>query len=345
MIKSIEWCGDSVRFIDQTKLPLEETYIRTNDYQILADAIRKLKVRGAPLIGIAAAYGVAFTAIHSDEKDYQSFRQNIHKAIKELSSTRPTAVNLFRALERMKNILSLSSDIDEMKISLVDEAKKIHLEDEEMCRKIGENGAKLIPQTASILTHCNTGALATGGEGTAQSIITTAHRLGKSIRVYVDETRPLLQGARLTTWELMKHGIDVTLITDNMAAFLMQQKKIDLVVTGADRIAANGDTANKIGTYSVAVNAKHHSIPFYIAAPTSTIDQSIISGQYIPIEERNADEIVHGFGKRTAPEGVKVYSPAFDITPFSLITAIITDTGIHYPPFDFSKNSSLNLHP
>ena len=340
MFKSIEWCGDSVRFIDQTKLPLEEIYIQTHDYRVIADAIRKLQIRGAPLIGIASAYGVAVAAIHSDKKNYQSFSHEIQNVIKDFASTRPTAVNLFWVLKRMENILSVPADIDAVIKSLTEEAIRIHREDEEMCRMIGENGQKFIPQSAVILTHCNTGALATGGDGTAQSVITTAHRLGKSIKVYADETRPLLQGARLTTWELMKTGIDVTLITDSMAAFLMQQKKIGLVITGSDRIAANGDAANKIGTYSLAVIAKHHGVPFYIAVPTSTIDPSLRSGEEIPIEERHADEVVQGFGKRTAPDSVKVYSPAFDITPSSLITAIITDERVYHPPFDFSRTPS-----
>lgn len=338
MIKAIEWCGDSIRFIDQTKLPIEEVYLKVCDYTVITDAIRKLKIRGAPLIGIAAAYGAALAAVHSREGNLNSFSQQIIKAIDELGSTRPTAVNLFWALERMRKVLLSSVDIEQAKKLLIDEAVRIHKEDEEMCRKIGENGAKLVPQTAVILTHCNTGALATGGEGTAQSVITTAHRQGKSIKVYADETRPLLQGARLTTWELMKHGIDVTLITDSMAAFLMQQKKIDLAITGADRIAANGDVANKIGTYNLAVIAKHHGVPFYVAAPTSTIDPSIPSGDKIPIEERNKEEVTQGFGKRTAPEGVKVYSPAFDVTPSNLISAIITDQDVYKPPFNFSKS-------
>ncbi|MBI4810399.1 MAG: S-methyl-5-thioribose-1-phosphate isomerase [Ignavibacteriales bacterium] len=337
MIKAIEWCGDSIRFIDQTKLPTEEVYLKTCDYTVIADAIRKLKIRGAPLIGIAAAYGAALAAVHFREGNLNSFSQQILRAIDELGSTRPTAVNLFWALERMKKVLHNGTDIEQTRKSIIDEAIRIHKEDEEMCRRIGENGAKLIPQTAAILTHCNTGALATGGEGTAQSVITTAHRQGKSIKVYADETRPLLQGARLTTWELMKHGMDVTLITDNMAAFLMQQKKIDIAITGADRIAANGDVANKIGTYNLALIAKHHGVPFYVAAPTSTIDPSIPSGDKIPIEERHKEEVTQGFGKRTAPEGVNVYSPAFDVTPFNLISAIITDQDVYKPPFNFSK--------
>ncbi len=340
MVKAIEWCGDSVRFIDQTQLPLNETYIQTDDYLIIAEAIRELKIRGAPLIGVAAAYGVALASCRFVGRTYSSFSQEINRAIEELASTRPTAVNLFWALDRMKKIINESGSVDQIRKTLIKEAINIHREDEEMCRRIGENGNALIPANANILTHCNTGALATGGAGTAQSIITTAHEQGKVHKVYVDETRPLLQGARLTTWELMKVGIDVILITDSMAAFLMQQKRIDLVVVGADRIAANGDVANKIGTYSVAIAAKHHGIPFYVAAPTSTIDPAISCGDKIHVEERNGIEITEGFGKRTAPLGVNVYSPAFDITPASLVNAIITDRGIFYPPFNFNNYRS-----
>ncbi|MDI6765903.1 MAG: S-methyl-5-thioribose-1-phosphate isomerase [Bacteroidota bacterium] len=341
VVKAIEWLGETVRFIDQTKLPSEEVYVETYDYRIIAEAICKLRIRGAPLIGVAAAYGVALAAIHSStscrEKDLQSFSENIYRVLDELKSTRPTAVNLCWALERMKRVLNKSITIEQAKQSLVDEALKINHEDAAMCSKIGVNGAELVQHGNTILTHCNTGALATGGEGTAQSIITTAHQQGKSIKVFVDETRPLLQGARLTTWELMKYGIDVTLITDNTGAYLMQQKKIDMIMTGADRIAVNGDAANKIGTYNIAVLARFHRIPFYIAAPTSTIDLQIFSGENIPIEERHADEVTDGFGKRTAPENVKVYSPAFDITPSILITAIITDKQVYYPPYNFSR--------
>lgn len=335
MIKSVEWCGDSIRFIDQTKLPLEEVYIQTSDPEVIADAIRKLKIRGAPLIGITAAYAIAIAAIRFSKLNYSQFKNEIEDAIELLSSTRPTAINLFWALNRMRKILTNQNNINDACNNLINEAVQIHDEDRKMCDRIGEYGSELIPVNARILTHCNTGALATGGEGTAQSIIVYSHKQGKQISVFADETRPLLQGARLTTWELMKKGIDVTLITDGMAGFLMQQKKVDLVVTGADRVAANGDTANKIGTYSLAVNAKLHNIPFYIAAPASTIDIKVSSGSEIPIEERNGEEITKWMGKQIAPDGVKVYSPAFDITPSSLISAIVTDEGIFYPPYNF----------
>ncbi len=339
MITAIEWLGGTVRFIEQTKLPSEEIYIETDDYRVIAEAIRKLRVRGAPLIGVAAAYGVALAAIHPVEKDLQSFYENINGVMNELGSTRPTAVNLFWALERMKRVLDKCITIEQARRSLVDEALKIHHENAEMCTKIGANGAELVQHGDTIITHCNTGAFATGGAGTAQSIITTACRQGKSIKVYACETRPLLQGARLTTLELMKYGIDVTLITDSTAAFLLQKRKIDMIITGADRIAANGDTANKIGTYNLAVIAKYHRIPFYIAAPSSTVDLQIFSGKNIPIEERHGDEISDCFGKRITPENVKVYSPAFDITPSTLIAAIITDRQIYYPPYNFPRST------
>ena len=339
-MKSVEWKGEVVRFIDQTKLPSEENYIETGDYEVVAGAIRELKIRGAPAIGIAAAYGICLAALRLPDSDLQTFRKNLLVVHDHLASNRPTAVNLFWALQRMKDIWEKATTVANTRTKLIDEALKIHEEDRDMCRRIGEYGAALVPQRATILTHCNTGALATGGEGTAQSIITTAHRQGKSIVVYSDETRPLLQGARLTTWELMRNGIDVTLITDNMAAFVMKRKKIDLVVVGADRIAANGDVANKIGTYSLAVLCKHHRVPFYVAAPSSTIDCGIESGDKIPIEERSGKEVTESFGRHIAPDGVKVYSPAFDVTPCDLVTSIITERGVHKPPYDFRNLKS-----
>lgn len=330
---SSKWAGKKLRFIDQTKLPLEEIYIETDDYKIVANAIRKLSIRGAPAIGVAAAYGVTLAAIKS--KNNPMFYDSVSNAIDLLKNTRATAVNLFWSLERMKNILdsNIQQGIDNTIARIEKEAITIHDEDIQMCEAIGRNGAELIPDTATILTHCNTGSLATGGSGTAQNVIVTAHKQGKKVKVYADETRPLLQGARLTTWELMKLGIDVTLITDSMAAFLMQQKKIDLVITGADRITSSGFVANKIGTYNLAVAAKHHRIPFYIAAPTSTIDLKLKDGNEILIEERKPEEITEGFGKRIAPIGVNVFSPAFDITPPELISSIITDKEILYPPY------------
>lgn len=335
---SLEWLGSKLRFLDQTKLPAEEVYIVTDDYRIVIDAIRKLSIRGAPALGVAAAYGAALAALENSNENSSSFKNKLTSVIIELKSTRPTAVNLFWSLERISKILekSIISGVKLTTAKIIEEAIIIQNEDISMCNAIGIIGAEIVPQNATILTHCNTGALATGGAGTAQNVIVTAHKRGKNIRVFSGETRPLLQGARLTTWELMKLGIDVTLITDSTAAFLMQQKKIDLVITGADRITMKGFVANKVGTYNLAVNAKMHSIPFYIAAPTSTIDTKIEVGDEIIIEERSPNEITEYFGKRTAPVGVKVYSPAFDITPPDLITGIITDRKIFLPPYSNS---------
>lgn len=335
-MKSIEWIGDRVRMIDQTRLPLEEVYIETADYLEIADAIKKLKIRGAPAIGIAAAFGFALGARQFDDGNREAFDRHLEKVSDFLSGTRPTAVNLPWALRRMKWVLQASPQqpVDQMRALLLDEAKKILAEDIEMCRRIGLHGSELVPETAGILTHCNTGALATGDYGTAQSVIVTAHENGKKVRVFVDETRPLLQGARLTTWELMKRNINTTLITDSTAAFVMKKGWVDLVVVGADRIARNGDVANKIGTYNLAVLAEKHRIPFYVAAPISTMDFEISSGEGIPIEEREPSEVTESFGRRIAPEGVHVYSPAFDITPNELVTAIVTEHGIVRPPYN-----------
>jgi methylthioribose-1-phosphate isomerase len=351
-MKSLEWftplqsgVHNKLRFIDQTKLPIEENYIETNDYEVVADAIRRLSIRGAPALGVAVAYGVSLAAFKNKETDSTTFQNYISSAIELLKSTRPTAVNLFWSLERMKKVLEINiqQGVEHTIIKLEQEAIKIHDEDIQMCEAIGRNGAELIPNIATILTHCNTGALATGGNGTAQNVIATAHKQGKKIKVFVDETRPLLQGARLTTWELMNLGIDITLITDNMAAFLMQQKKIDIVITGADRITSSGYVANKVGTYNVAVAANYHGIPLYVAAPTSTIDLKLQAGSEIVIEERDPSEVTEGFGKRIAPYGIYVYSPSFDITPPNLINAIITDKAVIYPPYEESLRTSLHL--
>ncbi len=335
MIRSIEWIGSGVRFIDQTKLPIEEVYVETDQLSVLAEAITSLKIRGAPALGVAAAYGIVLGVKNSVQSDRGRLEKDFERAAALIKTTRPTAVNLFWAVERMRGVLHRNQEYSVREIVglLLLEAKAIHREDEEMCAAIGRFGNELVPQRAAILTHCNTGALATGGEGTAQAIITTAAAQGKNISVFADETRPLLQGARLTAWELQKHGIDVTLITDNTAAFVMKRKKIDLVVVGADRIAANGDTANKIGTYNVAIIAKEHDVPFYVAAPTSTIDSSLLNGEMIPIEERQANEVTEGFGKRTAPYDVRVFNPAFDVTPNEFISAIVTEHGIVRPPY------------
>ena len=329
--------GSAAKFglsIKQNFLP-EEIFVETGDLAVLADAIRMLKVRGAPALGIAAAYGVVLGIQHVHSKNSREFYEAVQQAASAIAQTRPTAKNLFWALERMRSVcrLNLHESVERIKQILLDEALRIHEEDARMCIAIGKHGAPLVPDPSTILTHCNTGSLATGGDGTAQAIITTAFEQGKAISVYADETRPLLQGARLTAWELQKRGIHVTVIADNAAAVVMAMKKIDLVVVGADRIAANGDTANKVGTYNVAIIAKEHGIPFYVAAPTSTFDISIADGALIPIEERDPKEVSEGFGKRTVPFGVRVYSPAFDVTPHSYITAIVTERGILRPPF------------
>ncbi|MEW6096704.1 MAG: S-methyl-5-thioribose-1-phosphate isomerase [bacterium] len=319
-VETIKWEDDKLKIIDQTKLPDELVYLECTTPEEVAEAIKILQVRGAPAIGIAAAYGVVLGMDKLDE------------TIKLLANTRPTAVNLFWALQRMKRCAKGHKGA-KLKKALLTEAILIHEDDKEKCRKMGEYGASLIKDGDTVLTHCNAGALATGGMGTALSPIYIAKKQGKKVKVFADETRPLLQGARLTTWELKQAGIDVTLICDNMAAVVMKEGKIDLVMVGADRIVKNGDVANKIGTYGVAVLAKAHNIPFYVVAPTSTIDLLLEDGSQIPIEERGSYEVTHGFGKRIAPEGINVYSPAFDVTPNSLITAIVTENGIAHPPF------------
>jgi len=331
-----DWKRCKVVLIDQTKLPNEEVYIETSDYIRIAEAIKRLSIRGAPAIGVAAAFGVALAGLQSNATDTARFLQEIDEAIKVLGATRPTAVNLFWALNRMRKVAHENPDldIDTLKKALKKEADGIASEELEMSRLMGQFGSELINDGDSILTHCNAGALATVDYGTALAVIFFAHQQGKKIHVYADETRPLLQGARLTTWELTKNDIPVTLISDNMAGYMMKQGKIDRVVVGADRIAANGDVANKIGTYSVAVLAKAHEIPFYVAAPISTIDISLSDGDKIPIEERSTEEVTHFAGARVAPEGIGVANPAFDVTPNQLITGIITDKGVLEPPFD-----------
>jgi methylthioribose-1-phosphate isomerase len=332
---SVEWVAGKVRFIDQTRLPAEEVLVETSDFRVVAEAIKKLKIRGAPAIGVAASFALLLAI--EDERILSSadLQKELFTAINLLSQTRPTAVNLFTALNRMRRVYQNVShtDVVTIRYHLLEEARRIQQEDVEACRRIGENGATLIVPDSSILTHCNTGALATAGEGTAQSIITTAARQNKIVRVYVDETRPLFQGARLTSWELLNKNIEVQLITDSTAGYVMQQRLVSAVIVGADRIAANGDTANKIGTYSLAVLAERHAIPFYVAAPTSTIDHWTRSGRDIPVEQRNEEEVTHVAGIRIAAEGVRVYAPAFDVTPHQFITAIVTETGVLKPPF------------
>jgi len=334
-VQTIEWKNGKVVIIDQTQLPLTEVFLEITDYRELCDAIKQLKIRGAPAIGIAAAYGVCLGAAEIATENYTEFKQQLNRIVDELAATRPTAVNLFYALDRMRAIIERSQGMSpgQIKPKLVNEANRILDEDRETCRLMGEFGASLLKDGDTVLTHCNAGALATGGIGTALGVIFTAVEQGKKIKVFADETRPLLQGARLTTWELMKVNIDVTLICDNMAAWVMRQGWINCIIVGADRIAANGDVANKIGTYNLAVLANYHKIPFYVVAPTTTFDLNLNSGQDIPIEQRSSDEVTEGYGKRTAPKNVPVYNPAFDVTPNKLIHAIVCEKGIMIPPY------------
>jgi methylthioribose-1-phosphate isomerase len=333
-VKTIEWKDGKVRLIDQTRLPQELVYIETDDLDTLGEAIRSLRVRGAPAIGIAAAFGVVI-GVHNAPDEPEAFFRQLHSTIAFLRQTRPTAVNLFWALDRMQKVAESQRDrpVPQIKAALLAEAQRILEEDRRVCREIGRHGAELLPDPAVVLTHCNTGALATADYGTALGVVYAAVEQGKRVHVYADETRPLLQGSRLNAWELMQEGIPVTILPDSAAGFVMQQGKVDCVLVGADRIASNGDTANKIGTYTLAVLAKKHGIPFYVAAPISTIDLSLASGDEIPIEERSPDEVTTCGGTRIAPAGVQVYNPAFDLTPHELIAAIITEAGVIRPPF------------
>ncbi len=332
---TIEWDNGRIKLIDQTLLPNEFKHIYCEDLSSIWEAIKSLRVRGAPAIGIAGALGAVLGIWDSSADTYEVFSSELKEATDYLATSRPTAVNLFWALDRITRTAEENSKltISEIKNILLAEAHSIIEEDKAMCRAIGKHGMALLNENDTILTHCNAGGLATSDYGTALAVMFSAHKAGKKISVFADETRPLLQGARLTTWELMQAGIDVTLICDNMAAQVMKEGKIQNVIVGADRIAANGDTANKIGTYNVAILADAHDIPFYVAAPTSTLDFNLKTGAEIPIEQRSSEEITEGFGKVTAPEGVKVYSPAFDVTPASLVTAIITERGVAHPPF------------
>lgn len=350
-IRTIFWESDAVVMIDQKALPLEERYLTCKRYEDVITAIKDLTVRGAPAIGVAAAMGIALGTLQISTTSAENLKTEFYRICDCFSQTRPTARNLFWAIERMKRCFekALASDMavhspaqedqgafshEKIRQILIAEAIRIGEEDIAINRRMGLNGRSLIKDGDHILTHCNAGALATAGYGTALGVIRAAREEGKNIHVFVDETRPVLQGARLTAWELMKEGIPATLITDNMAGFLMQQGKVNLVITGADRIAANGDTANKIGTYALAVLAKENHIPFYIAAPLSTIDLSIKTGDDIPIEERDSEEVTLFRGVRTAPMGIQVYNPAFDITPNRYITAIITEVRVVRPPFE-----------
>jgi len=334
-MRTIEWKDGKVFLIDQRKLPLKYEIINCSTYQEVAEAIKKMKIRGAPAIGVAAAFGIALAAYSSKANTYKEFSLDIEKAKNCIALTRPTAVNLFWALERMMNLINKKKDVDlfTLKDIILQEAKNIAQEDIEVNKAMGKHGSLLIKDGDSILTHCNAGALATVDHGTALGVIRTAFQEGKNIHVYVDETRPVLQGARLTTWELTQGKIPFTLITDNMAGFLMSKKKIDLIIVGADRIARNGDVVNKIGTYSLSVLARENKAPFYVAAPISTIDMSLKSGEGIPIEERDPKEVTHILGKQITLAGVKVFNPAFDLTPNRYIEAIITEKGIIRKPF------------
>ncbi len=343
MIKTIFWKNNAVVFIDQNALPLAEKYITCKSYKEVIACIKDLTVRGAPAIGVAAAMGAALGAINLPSLSQKKFRQKFLTICDEIAQARPTARNLFWALERMKKVADQSHHKNQVHLvkELTGEAKRICAEDIAINRRMGQNGRSLFADGDNILTHCNAGALATAGYGTALGVVRAAHEQGKKLHVYVDETRPVLQGARLTAWELKKEKIPCTLITDNMAGFLMQQGKIDKIIVGADRITANGDTANKIGTYALAVLARAHGVKFYVAAPLSTIDISLQTGAAIPIEERNSEEVTSFRGVRSAPQGIQVYNPAFDVTPARLITAIITEKGILRKPF---RDSIARLH-
>jgi len=338
MIKTLEWTAAGVRFIDQTKLPTEEVYVTCKDYKEVANAIRTMIVRGAPAIGVAAAMGVAIGAQRSRAATLTELERQLDVVCNAIAETRPTAVNLFWAIRRMREKFDelRSLPVERIKTELVAEAQRMHVEDIAANEAMGRHGAVLLPNSGGILTHCNAGALATAGYGTALGVIRAAVESGKKLHVFADETRPFLQGSRLTAWELMKDGIPTTVIADNMAGAMMRQGKIGAVVVGADRIAANGDVANKIGTYTVAVLAKEHQIPFYVAAPTSTVDLNTPDGSKIPIEQRASTEVTHLAGKQIAPDAVQVENPAFDVTPSKYVAAIITERGVARAPYEES---------
>jgi methylthioribose-1-phosphate isomerase len=335
MIHTLEWTNTGVVFIDQTKLPTEEVYVTCTTHQQVADVIRNMVVRGAPAIGVAAAMGIALGMKNSNAENGADLKKDFDQICETIRQTRPTAVNLFWAIRRMtEKFESLRArPIAQIKQALIEEAQRVHAEDIAANQAMGRHGATLMPSSGGVLTHCNAGALATAGYGTALGVIRAAVEAGKKIHVYADETRPFLQGSRLTAWELMKDGIPTTVISDNMAGVMMQQGKIGAIVVGADRIAANGDVANKIGTYTVAVLAKEHGIPFYVAAPISTVDLATPDGSKIPIEQRNAREVTHIAGKQMVPDGVEIENPAFDVTPAKYVTAVITERGIARAPY------------
>jgi len=333
LTKAIEWLGDRVKILDQTRLPHDEVYLELSHYQDIASAIVTMKVRGAGAIGILGAYGVALGTLKIETVAKDGFLKELQSIIQNLAATRPTAKNLFWAIDRMRQAAEAGNDVGQIKKALVAEAVKIHAEEVEATRRLSQLGAELIRDGSTILTHCNTGPLATTGYGTALGVIMRAQEQGKRIKVLATETRPLLQGARLTAWELKKASVPFTLITDSMAGYFMKQGDVDCAIVGADRIALNGDTANKIGTYSLAVLARENDVPFYVAAPTTTIDLSLASGDKIPIEQRGPTEVTHIRGVSLAPEGTQAANPAFDVTPHRYITAIITERGIVKEPY------------
>jgi len=348
MIHTLRWAPEGVIFIDQTKLPTEELYVTCRTYQEVATAIRDMIVRGAPAIGVAAAMGVALGARDAKAASLKELAAQFETICEALAATRPTAVNLFWAVRRMKDFFTQQAksgkNVEQIKAALIEEAQRMHAEDIAACMAMGIHGAALLPASGGVLTHCNAGALATCGYGTALGVIRAAVESGKKLHVYADETRPFLQGSRLTAWELMKDGIPTTVISDNMAGVMMRQKKVGAVIVGADRIAANGDVANKIGTYSVAVLAKEHGLPFYVAAPWSTVDMATPDGDHIPIEQRAAKEVTHLAGKQIAPDGVSVENPAFDVTPHKYVTAIITERGVARPDYSASLRALAAEH-
>jgi methylthioribose-1-phosphate isomerase len=340
MIPTLEWTPAGVNFLDQTKLPLEETYVLATDYRQVATVIRDMIVRGAPAIGVSGAMGVAIGIERSQASTLPELRAEVEVICSTLAETRPTAVNLFWGIGRVRDLFNelaaKNTSIPEIKAAVVELAKRLYDEDIAQCKALGANGADLLPKQGTVLTHCNAGALATCGYGTALGIIRAAVERGHQIDVLADETRPYLQGARLTAWELMKDSIPTTVLCDNMAGHLMSKGRIQAVIVGADRIAANGDTANKIGTYSVSILAKEHGIPFYVAAPFNTIDLATATGAGIPIEQRNPREVTHSNGKQMTPDGVGIENPAFDVTPAKYITAIITERGVLRAPYNES---------
>ncbi len=335
-VQTLKWRESALKLLDQTRLPAEVVYITCRDVETVARAIEELKVRGAPAIGIAAAYGVVIGAQQALSSSPEDFRRQLGETIHRLGRTRPTGVNLFWALKQMQQILDAGQDQSNQSLhqQLLEAAERIFEEDRAICRRIGRNGAALLQNGHKVITHCNAGGLATADYGTALGVVYAAQEEDKHVTVFADETRPLLQGSRLTAWELVQSGVDTRLICDNMAASVMRRENIDCIIVGADRIAANGDVANKIGTYGLAIIAREHQVPFYVAAPISTVDISLNTGDLIPIEERKPEEIRNGFAKPTAPHGVQVYNPAFDVTPHTLVSALITEKGIVRPPFE-----------